>query len=153
MTPIDETHQLAQRMLRTMQSADKLIEVSVDESIEQLNLNQLRTLLQIRNHPSISQKEIAEKLSITPASVSVAIRRMEELELIERRVDESDARIMRLHLGQRGQRIVKAVEAQKVATLAEMLSVLDLHERRVLVELLERALSSVRHSPPPEDEI
>nr|WP_258525640.1 MarR family transcriptional regulator [Paenibacillus sp. YN15] len=49
-----------------------------------------------------SQKELAEQMGITPATLNVMIARMEKAGLVERRADEADQRISRVYLTDRG---------------------------------------------------
>lgn len=49
-----------------------------------------------------SQKELAEQMGITPATLNVMIARMEKAGLVERRADGVDQRISRVYLTERG---------------------------------------------------
>lgn len=61
-----------------------------------------------------SQKEIAEKLKITPATLTVMLKRMEKVNLVERKQDVEDQRISRVYLTDRGREICnKAMEVIK----------------------------------------
>src|SRR6185295_7797745 len=57
----------------------------------EMTLNQIRALYILMHTPGMAQKELAEKLEITPAAVSTAVNRMEKLGLVERRPDSTDA--------------------------------------------------------------
>lgn len=48
------------------------------------------------------QKELAEKMSITPATLNVMIGRMEKAGLVERRSDPADQRISRVYITEAG---------------------------------------------------
>lgn len=62
-----------------------------------------------------SQKELAEKLHIKPATITVMLRRMETVKLIERRSDNNDQRVTRVFLTEQGQKVLREVkEAVKV---------------------------------------
>lgn len=50
------------------------------------------------------QKDLAEKMSITPATLNVMIGRMEKAGLVERRPDASDQRISRVFLTENGRK-------------------------------------------------
>lgn len=52
-----------------------------------------------------SQKELANKLSIKPATITVMINRMEKMELLERRQDIKDQRVSRVFLTEKGKKI------------------------------------------------
>jgi DNA-binding MarR family transcriptional regulator len=49
-----------------------------------------------------SQKELAEKLQITPATLTVMLSRMEKAGLVIRKQDEADQRISRVFLTEKG---------------------------------------------------
>ena len=53
----------------------------------------------------LSQREIAERLHITPPSVTVSIKRMEKNGMVERRPDEKDQRITRIYLTAKGEQV------------------------------------------------
>lgn len=141
----DGTDILAGRFLRAVQSLERLLKLKPNSIVESLTVNQLRTLLMIRTHPGIVQKDIAERLSITSASVSVAIRQMEEVNLVTRQPDETDGRMMRLYLGETGREIVEEAEGMQLLTISEMLKRLTIEQQQQLVSLLERTLIETDH--------
>lgn len=52
-----------------------------------------------------SQKELADKLKITPATITVMLKRMEKANLVERKQDTEDQRISRVYLTDKGREI------------------------------------------------
>jgi DNA-binding MarR family transcriptional regulator len=54
--------------------------------------------MRLARNPGLSQKEIADLLEVEPISVARLVDRMEAGGLVERRADEDDRRIWRLHL-------------------------------------------------------
>ena len=59
-------------------------------------------LFHIRRVPGITQKELASRMEISPASVAISIRRLEAAGLIRRERDGQDARILHLFLTEAG---------------------------------------------------
>jgi DNA-binding MarR family transcriptional regulator len=66
-----------------------------------------------------SQKELASKLEIKPATITVMLNRMEKSKLVERRQDPEDQRISRVYLTEYGREvcqemneIVKNIESE-----------------------------------------
>lgn len=55
-------------------------------------------LLRLERNPGLSQKEAADLLEVEPISLGRLVDRMEAAGLLERRADEQDRRIWRLHL-------------------------------------------------------
>lgn len=143
MAASEETHRLAARFLQVFISVYQLTQQELPDSVlEQLNVNQLRALQLIQQSPGITQKEIAEHLDITAASVSVSISKMVRDTLVERVPDEVDGRVMRLHLGPRGQKLATAARQQQLELVADLLSGLPLEEQQTVVTLIERALAA-----------
>ncbi len=61
-----------------------------------------------------SQKELADKLKLAPATITVMLKRMERANLVERRQDAEDQRISRVYLTDEGREICnKAMEIMK----------------------------------------
>ncbi|SHH74224.1 DNA-binding transcriptional regulator, MarR family [Clostridium collagenovorans DSM 3089] len=54
-----------------------------------------------------SQKELAEKMGVKPATIAVMIKRMEKNELLERKQDEKDQRVSRIFITDKGKEVCK----------------------------------------------
>ena len=52
-----------------------------------------------------SQRELAEKLHIKAATLTIMLKRMEKAKLIERRPDENDQRVSRVYLTEQGKKV------------------------------------------------
>jgi DNA-binding MarR family transcriptional regulator len=59
----------------------------------------------------LTQKELAEKLQNTPATITRMLQRMEKSGFIQRKPDETDQRVTRVYLTQAGRAIKDQVEA------------------------------------------
>ena len=75
-----------------------------------LNRSQASILFTLHQHSSMSQKELAERLNMTPPSITSAIRKMEQEGYIRRRQDETDQRVMRLALTEKGESCIENVK-------------------------------------------
>lgn len=63
----------------------------------------------------LSQKELADKLKLAPATITVMLKRMEKADLVERRQDIDDQRITRVYLTDKGKNMCNmAQEVTKV---------------------------------------
>lgn len=69
-------------------------------------------LFVLNDQDGITQKELAKKIKIEPASVSVIVRRMEKAGLVERRKDLKDLRIFRVYLTKKSRDILEKVEEE-----------------------------------------
>lgn len=62
-----------------------------------------RVLFHLRHTPGMTQKALADALGVAAATLSVSVRRLETAGLVERRADETDARVQRLYLTTEGE--------------------------------------------------
>ncbi len=56
-----------------------------------------------------SQKELANKLNLKPATITVMLKRMEKANLVERRQDPEDQRVSRVYITEQGKEIYEKV--------------------------------------------
>lgn len=62
-----------------------------------------------------SQKKLCEKLCIKPATITVMIKRMEKIGLVERKHDMDDQRIYRVYITEKGRKIcIELIHMMKI---------------------------------------
>lgn len=66
-------------------------------------------LLSLYKKNGQSQKELADKIGIKPATITVMIKRMEKTGLVERKQDEKDQRVSRIFITDKGIKVCKKV--------------------------------------------
>jgi DNA-binding MarR family transcriptional regulator len=141
-----ESFELAERLLLVLDVIVKVTEYRMPDDItNSLRMNQIRALYLLKYAPGISQKDLAEQLNITPAAVSITVRDMEKLNLVERQPDPADARQVKLYLSAYGKDMLAQGEEMRCNAVAKMLSVLPIEEQRAIVETLERALEMTQN--------
>ncbi len=85
-----------------------------------------------------TQGEIAEKLCLRPATVTVVLRRMEKAGLLERRNDPEDLRVVRVYLTERGRALEKDVKRIHRVLEKECFARFTPEEKALLREFLTR---------------
>ena len=115
-----------------------------------LKPHQAGLLMTLSKKGSLSQRELAEKLRVTPPSITVAIQKMEQEGLLTRKHDEKDQRIIRLYLTEKGQSCVdamKGVFGQLEEILFEGMSVEEkLLFRRLMIEMRGNLIRNLQNS-------
>ncbi|MGJ8455430.1 MarR family winged helix-turn-helix transcriptional regulator [Pseudothermotoga sp. U03pept] len=101
-------------------------------------------LMLVGRHEGINQKEIATKLNIRPATVAIMLRRMEKAGLITRRQDESDKRLQRVYLSEKGKDVCEILkrETNRVEQIAT--DGLSESEKEQLKNLLDRVIDNLK---------
>ena len=104
------------KLMSIMRDHKKVIDLYVGET--NLHKSQHRMLMVLsRLGINVSQRDLAERLNITPAAVAVTLKKLEKNGLVERTVSESDNRFNQVVLTEKGKQIVK--ESHKVFGYAD----------------------------------
>ena len=89
-------------------------------------------------HDGMSQKEMASALNLSPATMTVTLKRMEKAGLVCREMDERDQRILRVHLSEQGRQMwLKSADQIRCVT-EELLEGFTPEEERQMREYLFR---------------
>ena len=67
-----------------------------------LNPGQAGILFTLSHRGNLTQRELAARIGITPPSMTVALRKMEEKGYVIKQPDELDQRKIRIHLTEKG---------------------------------------------------
>lgn len=73
---------------------------------------QIPLIFIINNNPGISQKELAEKVFVSPSTVAIMLKRMEKAGLIKKEQDENDRRYYHVYLTEKAQNIAEKIFKQ-----------------------------------------
>jgi len=86
-----------------------------------LTTAQLRVLFLVRETPGVTAGELAQRLSVTPPTISGIVDRLVKLSLIRREDDESDRRLVRNFLTDQGDTSCRRMEQGTETFLRRML--------------------------------
>lgn len=95
-------------------------------------------LMLLYKNDGMSQKEMACALNLSPATMTVTLKRMEKAGLVLREMDEHDQRILRVHLSKKGREMCETGESRISVVTAELLEGFTLEEQQQLNEYLGR---------------
>lgn len=100
---------------------------------------QQHLLMNLKENDGQSLKELAEKLEIKPATVTVMVQRMEKSGLVIKKSDEKDQRVSRIFITAKGHDICKKAEKLKEQMERECFEGFTVEEkiifRRLLLEM------------------
>ena len=99
-----------QQTVRLLMLTDRLHRAAIETQIEKLGIHRSQhfILMQLsREDGEVSQSEIAKKLDVSPAAVTVTLKKLEKSGLIERRIAEEDARTKIITLTDAGRKTVE----------------------------------------------
>ncbi len=108
-----------------------------------LSLPQLGLMLCILHSPGIRVNQVAELLSVSTPTVSVAVRKMEREGWLRRKIDPEDRRAARLFLSTKAEELAKQVGSRRRRYVNQFMQALSPVEQEQLLTLLEKAISSM----------
>ncbi|MEF2550429.1 MarR family transcriptional regulator [Aurantimonas sp. A2-1-M11] len=100
-------------------------------------------LLAIGEEDGISLRDLAERLSVRPPTITKTVTRLASQGLVEKRLSDSDGRQNHAHLTERGAAIVDAVGKSRKRIEREALKGFSNKERKALRKLLERVTANL----------
>jgi DNA-binding MarR family transcriptional regulator len=107
-----------------------------------LGISHVKALHHIAKAGEVPMKDLAELLAMTPPSVTALVRRLEQTGLVERSQHASDSRVRLLRLTDEGQHLADTLRQQRLHMMAQLLATLDVADQRMLLDLLERAITA-----------
>ena len=130
---------LASRFLHALQHLTKALSLNqkISESVEQLNVSQLRILQLAHENPGIGADAVIERLQLAPDAARNLILAMERTGMLALDRSERDA-LPRLQLGGQGQRLAFQIQATQLSIVAALLEKLPEEHRGIAVEALEQ---------------
>jgi DNA-binding MarR family transcriptional regulator len=105
-----------------------------------LTASQLSLLLSLSEHPGCRVQDTAQRLDLTAPTISIGVRRLENIGLVQRGADPDDQRAVCLYLSPQGRRIASKARSLRAAKLETMLSTLTANEQESLLGMLEKVV-------------
>lgn len=107
-------------MLFLLHDAARMMRLELDRRarLHGMNRAQWVLLFKLSRHPGLSQKDLAELLEVEPMTVARLTDKLQARGLVERRADPNDRRIWRLHLLPPAEKVLREVEAERLAIAA-----------------------------------
>ena len=91
----------------------------------------------------LAMSELGKLLNAAGPTITGIVDRLEKLLLLERRRDDADRRVVRLHLTAEGHSLKSQFEAHIEARLARLLGLLDDNDQNTMVELFEKVATRI----------
>ena len=105
-----------------------------------LSPSQVNMIDEISLAGELTVRELAERLHLTPPTISVGVKKLEKTGLLIRESHNEDGRIVRLMLSDEGRSLHKRIEEYRTGKVEKILNRLNLQEQNQMIILLEKAL-------------
>jgi DNA-binding MarR family transcriptional regulator len=107
---------------------------------------QPRVLFALWDQEGVTQRELADQLSLTPATITKMLQRMEKSGFITRKQDPGDQRISRVYLTEAGRQVKAQVENVWETMEAETFENLTSEERSLLHRFFIQIRDNLAHA-------
>lgn len=121
--------------------AARAVEAYAENSISQLEMcgSDFAVLEALLHKGPLPVNEIGKKILLTSGSITVAVDRLEDKGLVERRAHGTDRRAKIVHLTKEGKKLITRAYADHAADLEQLVSAsLTKKERDMLIRLLKQ---------------
>lgn len=102
-------------------------------------------LLYLELQEGLSLIELAKELGVAPATASISVKRMEKSGFIEKKPDETDARITRLYLTEKGRRAPENIRKKMDALEAILTETMSREESELITSLLDKTIENFKN--------
>lgn len=116
----------------------------------EITVTQLRVLFTLRQTPGAPAGFLADRLRVTPPTVTGLVDRLVRMGLVRRDEDPGDRRLVRNFLTERGLQVVGEVEREGSAYLASIFNRLTAEQIERLVVALEDLVAAAAEAEPVE---
>jgi len=131
-----------QRFLKLATRLRRLGSDAPADKVAPISPSQRALLEYVDSSPGCGVKEIAGKLKLSPATVSISVRQLEKEAWLRRQPHPDDKRAIQLFIAPKGEAILEQSQAFYCQKFEQILSGLTIEERETLLTLLERAISA-----------
>lgn len=123
--------------LKAFQAVSRRLLAELQKESE-LNDSDFRILEALLHKGPLPVNVIGPKVNLNPGSVSVAVDRLYERDLVKREESPDDRRVRMVSLTTKGKRLVSAAFQRHAAMIDDLFSALSAEERALLESLLKR---------------
>lgn len=105
----------------------------------------VRAMQMLAPDRTLAMKDLAERLNLTPPSVTALTRRLVQTELVRREPHPEDSRVSLLTLTSEGWSLLQELYQNHLERTRRLLQGLRPEEQELFLDLLERAIHALRH--------
>ena len=137
----------AQQTVRLLMRTDRLHRAAVEAQVDKLGIHRSQHIVLMNvSHQAggVNQTAIAESLDISPAAVTVTLKKLEKSGLIERRADEKDARSKTIVLTEAGKNTVRQTHEMFLEVDRAMCAGISEEELEQLCNVLSKMIGNLK---------
>ena len=143
----DKTKNAAQQTVRLLMRTDRLHRAAVEAQVDKLGIHRSQHIVLMNvshQEGEVNQTAIAESLDISPAAVTVTLKKLERSGLIERKPDAKDARSKTIVLTEAGRSTVRQTHEMFTEVDRAMCAGISEEELDMLCRVLTKMIGNLK---------
>lgn len=134
-----------ENILASFHSIKNKIMVESLKSLKEIDITpaQGQILMVVKHHGSVSQKEIADHMGISPSAVTQLIESLVANDYLIREVSQEDKRVWNIQLSEKSKSKMTALRSGSLSKLANIFEVLDDTELGILDKMFAKISSKI----------
>jgi len=143
---MNDTRANAYRLIQIFESIRRTKPAPMMRRLELLDLSpsHFRALHLLASGEKLTMKDLAKRLGMTPPSVTVLTRQLQQKGLIGRERDRDDRRVVLLSLTEEGRKLLDEMLKERLQVMERLLQGLSPEEQQLLLDLLARAVEAMQ---------
>ena len=132
-------------LLFLLNDIGRLLRVTFDCRARSLGMTRAQwvILMWLERTPGLSQRELADLIEVEPITIARLVDRLETRGMVERRPDQRDRRIWRLHLRPEANAVLAEIQRHRSCVLATLNEGLDPIARDSMVDALVQMKTNI----------
>jgi len=131
----DKISEIVETMARVMRLIKK--EANFTDRLKHLSMLQIQTIIFLYNNNNVSMGEIAGYFHVELPSATSLLNKLADQNLVERREDSADRRVVKVSLSAEGKFLAKKAMAERRKHMEKMLTYLSVKEQSELLKILK----------------
>jgi DNA-binding MarR family transcriptional regulator len=134
-------------LIELLTQLNKAFHKRTSEELLGMKMRQFMALCKVRDHPGISQQELAEVMLLDSNAIVLLLNELEDAGFSIRRRDPEDRRRHNLELTDAGRKAIVRAERGRDSIEDELLSGISAEEKATLLKILNKALKGLARVP------
>ena len=144
MMNVDFPATLEAQFMRLGHAHRRLVESRLQET--GIHRGQPPLLFALSRQDGLSNADLAQKLNVTPPTISNMVKRMRQSGYVEKRRDSDDERIMRVYLTEQGREAMATLRQIIDQVNETMIQGLSAEEKALLIPILKKITANIENA-------
>lgn len=141
---MSEKDQLLQEVTNNMAAIRRLMISCMQRFDHKTTASQTEALMVVENEGPITQKKLAERMQLTPGSITQLVEQLERMQFVARTTSDSDRRVVHVSITQKGSDELSTLKSQKEELFKNVYKELSLEEIRTMDKVHKKMIAYLK---------